>query len=195
MNSAFDGICQCGCGGKTNLATKTSTRQGYIKGSPMRFIHGHHRKHKFHTEVSKEKMSGKNHHFWKGGRKKHSEGYILVHMPSHPNAGSYGYVFEHVLMAEKSLGKYLPKDAIVHHINETRDDNSPKNLVICQDAAYHNLLHMRMRALNACGNKNWRKCTYCKKYDDPKAMYQHTTSMFHRECNNEYQKKRRILNA
>lgn len=34
------GYCQCGCGGQTVLASQT--RRGYIKGEPMRFIHGHH---------------------------------------------------------------------------------------------------------------------------------------------------------
>lgn len=36
------GYCLCGCGGKTNLARKTSTTEGAKKGEPRRFIHGHH---------------------------------------------------------------------------------------------------------------------------------------------------------
>lgn len=36
-----DGFCECGCGGKTRLAMKTSTAQGKVKGEPQRFLLGH----------------------------------------------------------------------------------------------------------------------------------------------------------
>lgn len=35
------GLCECGCGQPTNLAAKTSARKGWIKGQPLRFVHGH----------------------------------------------------------------------------------------------------------------------------------------------------------
>lgn len=35
------GYCQCGCGRKTKIAARTSTIHGYVKGQPMRWIHGH----------------------------------------------------------------------------------------------------------------------------------------------------------
>lgn len=35
------GLCECGCGEKTSLATKTSTRAGLRKGEPCRFLPGH----------------------------------------------------------------------------------------------------------------------------------------------------------
>lgn len=37
------GLCQCGCGGKTNIATCTEYRKGWIKGQPVAFIHGHNK--------------------------------------------------------------------------------------------------------------------------------------------------------
>lgn len=40
------GYCHCGCGQKTNVATKDSKINGYVKGKPMRFLRGHsQRKH------------------------------------------------------------------------------------------------------------------------------------------------------
>ena len=77
----------------------------------------------------------------------------------------------HVYIAEQVLGKRLPEGAVVHHVNENKADNRHENLVICQDRAYHNLIHARMRALEACGNASWIPCELCKKYDSPENLY------------------------
>lgn len=37
------GYCQCGCGAKTGLASKTSARNGWVKGQPLRFVRNHNR--------------------------------------------------------------------------------------------------------------------------------------------------------
>lgn len=34
-------LCECGCGQEAPIATKTSSRAGWVKGSPKRFISGH----------------------------------------------------------------------------------------------------------------------------------------------------------
>jgi len=57
-------------------------------------------------------------------------------------------VYEHIVLAEKALGRPLPKGTIVHHMNEEPADNyTPFNLVICPDQDYHLLLHRRMKEL------------------------------------------------
>lgn len=38
------GYCQCGCGERAPLATKTSKRNGHVQGQPMKYILGHYRK-------------------------------------------------------------------------------------------------------------------------------------------------------
>ena len=38
---ADDGSCECGCGGKTKLARQTHRGFGWVRGEPLRFIHGH----------------------------------------------------------------------------------------------------------------------------------------------------------
>lgn len=39
--------CQCGCGGEVALAKRTNAALGHVKGQPVRFIPGHHRKGAF----------------------------------------------------------------------------------------------------------------------------------------------------
>lgn len=56
---------------------------------------------------------------------------------------------EHIIKAEKALGKKLPKGAIVHHVDEDKGNNENSNLVICPDHAYHMLIHARTRKYEA----------------------------------------------
>lgn len=71
-------------------------------------------------------------------------------------------VYLHVLIAETALGHPLPAGAEVHHVDEDRTNNKNANLVICQDKAYHKLLHVRMRIVRAGGNPNTDKlCGDC----------------------------------
>lgn len=81
-----------------------------------------------------KKYKGKNHSKWKGGRIKMKNGYILIYSPDHPNKlkTGKGYVMEHRLVMEKSIGRYLEKWEVVHHINGVRDDNRIENLVLTQ---------------------------------------------------------------
>lgn len=67
----------------------------------------------------------------------------------------------HRVRAERALGKPLPKKAVVHHSDGSRDADGP--LVICQDQKYHFLLHIRERVLRAGGDpNNQRICWSCK---------------------------------
>jgi HNH endonuclease len=52
----------------------------------------------------------------------------MAWVPGHPRAGKGAYVFEHILVMEQLLGRYLLPDETVHHLNGVRDDNRPENL-------------------------------------------------------------------
>lgn len=66
---------------------------------------------------------------WRGGRSFHSKGYVYMYCPDHPKA-SNGYVFEHRLVMEAHLDRFLRDDEIVHHKNGRRGDNRVENLEI-----------------------------------------------------------------
>jgi hypothetical protein len=88
--------------------------------------------------------------------------HAMVYRPDHPKASASGMVYEHVLIAEAALGHYLPSGADIHHVNESPRDNRNRNLVICQDAAHHKLLHARARIVRAGGNPDTQRlCSKC----------------------------------
>lgn len=80
--------------------------------------------------------------------------------PKQPNTKSLKRL--HVARAESALGKPLPKGAQVHHADGSK--RADAQLVICQDQAYHSLLHTRMRIRSAGGNPNIDKiCSQCRR--------------------------------
>lgn len=144
------GLCRCGCGQTTRIATRNRARGGHRAGYPIPYVAGHH--------TPKGPLSPS----WKGGRRTRAT-YIQVRMPEHPRADSTGYVDEHQLVAERALGKPLPEGTIVHHVNDDPHDNRNKNLVICQDQAYHLLLHQRARVVRAGGDPDTEAyCSECR---------------------------------
>ena len=102
----------------------------------------------------------------------------------HPRTRQVPYVFNYILVAEKALGKYLPLDAVVHHVDGNPTNDHPTNLVVCEDKSYHRLLHCRQRAHRESGNANWRLCYICHTYDAPENLKLNPASRasYHRTC-------------
>lgn len=67
-------------------------------------------------------------------------GYVRVYVPMHPEANTWGYVYEHRIVAEQTIGRRLKKGEIVHHKNGKRWDNRPENLEV-MTASDHGKLH------------------------------------------------------
>lgn len=67
---------------------------------------------------------------WNGGVTIHKDGYVYIYSPKHPKKDHHGYVFEHRLVVEKSIGRMLSKDEHVHHKNGIKNDNRIENLSV-----------------------------------------------------------------
>lgn len=89
---------------------------------------------------------GPNHSGWKGGRGIKS-GYWTVYNPTHPRALAIGRVFEHILVAEKKLGRFISKKEPIHHIDFDRLNNKPENLYVCRDNKEHMNLHYSLEEI------------------------------------------------
>ena len=99
-------------------------------------------------------MNGKETRFQKGQEahnkvgfmysiaRKGGKAYKLIFKPEHPFATMKGYVREHRLVMEESLGRFLEKDEMVHHINGDTLDNKVDNLQV-MSGAEHRRFHLK----------------------------------------------------
>lgn len=115
-----------------------------------------------------------------------SAGYVLCYVVDR------GFVYEHIIISEIVLDRRLPPEVEIHHIDKNKSNNKNSNLVICPNREYHRLLHRRAEALESCGNASYRKCIYCKEWDDPNTLSQHSKGSYtHKKCHNKYKVGRR----
>jgi hypothetical protein len=72
--------------------------------------------------------------------------YIKVKAPKdHPHRDKDGLIFEHILVAEQKICRYLTDNESVHHINQVRDDNRPSNLVVMRNSEDHEFIHKHIK--------------------------------------------------
>ena len=97
--------------------------------------------------------AGEGHPKWLGGRTRTAHGYVKVVCPDHPTCvevnrrrevvakGAYypkqKYVWEHRLVMEKLLGRFLTAGEVVHHMDGNPSNNAPENLRLFDSNAEH----------------------------------------------------------
>jgi len=120
---------------KKKMSESQKGRESYWKGKklPLEMCE------KIRTSLSGEKC-----YAWKGGTRK-KNGYIQIYYPGHPFCDKKKYVFEHRLVMEKHIGRYLNPDEVVHHINGEKTDNSIGNLMLFSNNSLHGRHHKFMR--------------------------------------------------
>jgi len=117
----------------------------------------------------------------------------------HCKASKYKYinikgkvVREHQLIVEAAIGRKLKGKERIHHIDKDKSNNTPSNLVLCPNDAYHMLLHRRQEALDISGDANNIKCQYCSKFDKPENIItagKTGKARYHLACKRECQRK------
>lgn len=109
----------------------------WVKNNPQTFKNGH-------TPWSKGKKlpqwSGKSSCHWRGGRIFNNAGYIMVYQPNHPSCDKRKYVFEHRLVVEKQIRRYLKPEETIHHLG-IKTDNRPQMLMAFVNNSAHKKFH------------------------------------------------------
>ena len=122
--------------GITQIANKLGVTRNairkYFKKYNIEFIN---RRKKF--------LSGENSPSWNGGRHIHN-GYIEIYAPTHPHKNKRNCVYEHQLVMEKHIGRYLEKGEVVHHIDFDKTNNDISNLMLMTNSE-HAKYHAKLR--------------------------------------------------
>lgn len=108
------------------------------------FKHSKYSKNKIKAALKKafpNGRKGKNNPAWKGGKFNFND-YIMVLKPKHPFPNHTAkYVFEHRLVVEQWIGRYLTSEERCHHVNEIKSDNRPENLMAFINESAHQRFH------------------------------------------------------
>lgn len=104
--------------------------------------------------------------------KRFLNGYVVIYEPDHASSMKSknwrGYVYEHRFVVEKSIGRCLDKNEVVHHINGDKKDNRLCNLEILTRSSHakHHVTKTKEKRCETCGkvlkNKRSSRCRKCR---------------------------------
>jgi len=109
-------------------------RVGYSKHTIWRIL----KKYGIPRRKGGRLMFGERNPAWKGGSHITPFGYKRILVGNHPRANN-GYVFEHIIVWEKTHNQSVPKGYVIHHLNGIKTDNRPENLIAMKRSEHINL--------------------------------------------------------
>ena len=101
--------------------------------------------------LNKRHRTGPAHPLYRGGMTHDANGYIVF------SSGEYKGKREHVVVAERMIGRPLDPDEVVHHANGQKADNRPENLMVMKRRD-HQRVHLGKGQLvhcRSCGRERW----------------------------------------
>jgi hypothetical protein len=135
----------------------------------------------------------------KNGISIHNDGYIAIKLPDHPRANKWGFVYEHILVAEKKIGRPLNNEEVVHHVNGNPADNNPDNLFIFDSLANHAAHHANQRIIaDGVNPETEKRCPRCKQvllkssFSKSSSHGKKCLSSMCKPCRVEYERERRL---
>lgn len=86
-----------------------------------------------------------------------TSGYLLEYVPNHPNSKKNGYIYQHRLILERVLKRFLTSEEFVHHINGIKDDNRIENLELTTRKVHGKIHKKQIKFMEII-------CQYCKNH-------------------------------
>jgi len=82
--------------------------------------------------------------------------YRVIYLPDHLNAITHGnwmgWIYEHIVVAEKMIGRQLRHNEVVHHLDFNRSNNRTTNLIVLERSQ-----HARLHAWLDAGAPGWQQ--------------------------------------
>lgn len=79
-----------------------------------------------------------------------SDGYIKIKCYGHPRSVRGRDIYEHIIVMEQFLNRFLTDDEVVHHIDGNKTNNILNNLLLMTKKEHHTL-HYKERKINKLG--------------------------------------------
>ncbi|HCF2632799.1 TPA: HNH endonuclease [Pseudomonas aeruginosa] len=137
-------------------ADRTSAEIAALLGCSDKHVQNTLRTHNA-DRLSRGGRFGELNHSYQAGRIVDLDGYALVQAPpGHPQARKTGLMFQHRLIAEQKIGRYLLPSEVVDHIDGLHLHNDPENLRVFDSNADH------LRATISGLRPNWSEEGFAK---------------------------------
>lgn len=147
------GLCECGCGVKTKIATRNRLNRDWIKGQPIRFIAGHYNniKNRIWPQYIIDKGG-----CWIWQLSKNPDGYASY-------AINGKYISGHRYFFEEKYGK-IPKNGQLDHLCKNRICVNPDHLeVVTQTENIRRGKHTKLTKANVISIKKMINAGYKNK--------------------------------